>query len=65
MLVGVGGALAGRGADLAIIDDPVSEQDALSVTALDHIYDWYTFWPQTAFTARWGCYYCYDALVYS
>ena len=31
--VGVGGALAGRGADLAIIDDPVSEQDALSVTA--------------------------------
>ena len=28
--VGVGGALAGRGADLAIIDDPVSEQDALS-----------------------------------
>ena len=26
--VGVGGALAGRGADLAIIDDPVSEQDA-------------------------------------
>ena len=26
--VGVGGALAGRGADLCIIDDPVSEQDA-------------------------------------
>ena len=44
--VGVGGALAGRGADLAIIDDPVSEQDALSVTALDHIYDWYTSGPR-------------------
>ena len=44
--VGVGGALAGRGADLAIIDDPVSEQDALSATALDHIYDWYTSGPR-------------------
>ena len=37
--VGVGGALAGRGADLCIIDDPVSEQDALSPTALDSIYE--------------------------
>jgi len=38
--------LAGRGADLAIIDDPVSEQDALSVTALDNIYEWYTSGPR-------------------
>ena len=44
--VGVGGALAGRGADLAIIDDPVSEQDALSITALDNIYEWYTSGPR-------------------
>ena len=44
--VGVGGALAGRGADLAIIDDPVSEQDALSATALDNIYEWYTSGPR-------------------
>jgi len=44
--VGVGGALAGRGADLCIIDDPVSEQDALSPTALDHIYEWYTSGPR-------------------
>ena len=44
--VGVGGALAGRGADLLIIDDPVSEQDALSPTALDNIYDWYTSGPR-------------------
>jgi len=44
--VGVGGALAGRGADLAIIDDPVSEQDALSATALDSIYEWYTSGPR-------------------
>ena len=39
---GVGGAITGRGADLLIIDDPVSEQDALSPTAMDSIYDWYT-----------------------
>ena len=44
--VGVGGALAGRGADLAIIDDPVSEQDALSATALDNAYEWYTSGPR-------------------
>ena len=30
---GVGGAITGRGADLLIIDDPHSEQDALSPTA--------------------------------
>ena len=44
--VGVGGALAGRGADLLIIDDPVSEQDALSPSALDYIYEWYTSGPR-------------------
>ena len=44
--VGVGGALAGRGADLLIIDDPVSEQDALSPSALDNIYEWYTSGPR-------------------
>ena len=31
---GVGGAITGRGADLLIIDDPHSEQDALSPTAM-------------------------------
>ena len=44
--VGVGGALAGCGANLCIIDDPVSEQDALSPTALDNIYEWYTSGPR-------------------
>ena len=44
--VGVGGALAGRGADLCIIDDPVSEQDALSPTAMDGVYEWYTSGPR-------------------
>ena len=35
---GVGGAITGRGADLLIIDDPHSEQDALSQTAMDNAY---------------------------
>ena len=43
---GVGGAITGRGADLLIIDDPVSEQDALSPSALDNIYEWYTSGPR-------------------
>jgi predicted phage terminase large subunit-like protein len=43
---GVGGAITGRGADLLVIDDPVSEQDALSATALDSIYEWYTSGPR-------------------
>ena len=43
---GVGGALAGRGADLFIIDDPHSEQDAMSQTALDDAYEWYMTGPR-------------------
>ena len=43
---GVGGAITGRGADLLIIDDPHSEQDALSPTALDSAYEWYTSGPR-------------------
>ena len=43
---GVGGAITGRGADLLIIDDPHSEQDALSDTAMDHAYEWYTSGPR-------------------
>ena len=43
---GVGGAITGRGADLLIIDDPHSEQDALSQTALDNAYEWYTSGPR-------------------
>lgn len=40
---GVGGALAGRGAHLAIIDDPLSEQDlkAGNTTSLDVVYEWF------------------------
>jgi len=43
---GVGSAITGRGADLLIIDDPHSEQDALSATALDNAYEWYTSGPR-------------------
>ena len=43
---GVGGAITGRGADLLIIDDPHSEQDAMNVTALERAYEWYTSGPR-------------------
>jgi hypothetical protein len=43
---GVGAAVTGRGADLFIIDDPHSEQDALSDNAFDHAYEWYTSGPR-------------------
>ena len=40
---GVGGALAGRGAHLIIVDDPHSEQDLKSsnFTSLDSAYEWF------------------------
>jgi len=43
---GVGGAITGRGADLLIIDDPHSEQDAMSESALEGAYEWYTSGPR-------------------
>ena len=43
---GVGGAITGRGADLLIIDDPHSEQDALNAQALERAYEWYTSGPR-------------------
>lgn len=43
---GVGSAVTGRGADLFVIDDPHSEQDALSETAFEHAYEWYTSGPR-------------------
>jgi predicted phage terminase large subunit-like protein len=45
--VGVGGAMTGRGANLLIIDDPHSEQDALSELALDNAWEWYTSGPRS------------------
>ena len=43
---GVGAAVTGRGADLFVIDDPHSEQDALSEGAFDNAYEWYTSGPR-------------------
>jgi hypothetical protein len=43
---GVGGALAGRGADLFIIDDPHSEQDAMNPKSMEDTYEWYTSGPR-------------------
>jgi predicted phage terminase large subunit-like protein len=40
---GVGGALAGRGAHLAVVDDPLSEQDLKvgNTSSLDVVYEWF------------------------
>ena len=43
---GVGSAITGRGADVLIIDDPHSEQDAMNGAALEKAYDWYTSGPR-------------------
>lgn len=42
--VGVGGAIAGRGADLLLIDDPHNEQDIISgnLDVFDKAYEWFT-----------------------
>lgn len=42
--VGVGGAIAGRGADLLLIDDPHNEQDIINgnLDIFDKAYEWFT-----------------------
>ena len=48
--IGVGGAVTGKGADILIIDDPHSEQEAaLAATnpeIYDKVYEWYTSGPR-------------------
>jgi predicted phage terminase large subunit-like protein len=46
--IGVGGAVTGKGADLLIIDDPHSEQEAMQGTAgvYDRVYEWYNSGPR-------------------
>ena len=44
--VGVGSNLAGRGGDLIVIDDPHSEQTAMSTNGFDDAWDWYTGGPK-------------------
>jgi predicted phage terminase large subunit-like protein len=46
--IGVGGAVTGKGADLLIIDDPHSEQEAKqgNPAVYDNVYEWYTSGPR-------------------
>ncbi|MFO0452404.1 MAG: phage terminase large subunit [Pseudomonadota bacterium] len=48
--VGVGGAIAGKGADLFIIDDPHSEQEAIQAAhdpkVFEKVYEWYSSGPR-------------------
>lgn len=46
--IGVGGAVTGKGADLLIIDDPHSEQEAMQGTAgvYDRVFEWYNSGPR-------------------
>jgi predicted phage terminase large subunit-like protein len=46
--IGVGGTVTGKGADLLIIDDPHSEQEAAlgDPTVFDKVYEWYTSGPR-------------------
>ena len=43
---GVGGAITGRGADILIIDDPHTEQNVMSDSAMEKTYDWYVSGPR-------------------
>ncbi len=46
---GIGSALAGRGADLLLVDDPHSEQDVINgnFEVLEKAYEWFTFGART------------------
>ena len=48
--IGVGGAVTGKGADILIIDDPHSEQEAalaqINPDIYDKVYEWYTSGPR-------------------
>ena len=48
--IGVGGAVTGKGADVLVIDDPHSEQDAqlgqYNPEVYDKVYEWYTSGPR-------------------
>jgi predicted phage terminase large subunit-like protein len=46
--IGVGGAVTGKGADLLIIDDPHSEQEAMlgTMDVYDKVFEWYSSGPR-------------------
>jgi len=44
--IGKGGAMTGRGGDIIILDDILDEQDALSETAMESTWEWFTSGPR-------------------
>jgi len=44
--IGKGGAMTGRGGNIVILDDILDEQDALSETAMENTWEWYTSGPR-------------------
>ena len=44
--IGKGGAMTGRGGDIVILDDILDEQDAVSETAMENTWEWYTSGPR-------------------
>ena len=44
--IGKGGAMTGRGGDVVILDDILDEQDAISETAMENTWEWYTSGPR-------------------
>jgi predicted phage terminase large subunit-like protein len=44
--IGKGGAMTGRGGDVVILDDILDEQDAVSETAMENTWEWYTSGPR-------------------
>lgn len=51
---GIGSALAGRGADLLLVDDPHSEQDVINgnFEVFEKAYEWFTFGARTRLMPR-------------
>ena len=51
---GIGSSIAGRGADLLLVDDPHSEQDVINgnFSVFEKAYEWYTFGARTRLMPR-------------
>ena len=44
--IGKGGAMTGRGGNVVVLDDILDEQDAVSDTAMENTWEWYTSGPR-------------------
>lgn len=54
--VGVGGSLTGRGSDVLVVDDPISNmQEALSQRVRDTVWGWFTSTAYTRLSPGGGC----------